>query len=350
MPLPFIIGGALLAKVAIGVGVAAGAVGVAKGVQGAIDSSDAKEIQEKAERVLRIAKRSMESEKDATSQAIEDLGKIKVGILAKEMNDFVVLYQQIKSVQLSDSIGLEELRKLGFSNQKLKEMKDVSIGAINVLAGLGAGAGAGALLGWGAYGGVMALGAASTGTAISALSGVAATNATLAWLGGGALAAGGGGMALGTAVLGGLVAGPALLITGGLFASSAKEQLNNAKSNLAEAREISEELSVGEEQLRIMAQYASELKGLLEKTNSAFKLSINNMSSIIEKKTEWKLYSIEEKQQVAATVKQAILLKGIIDTPLLTEDGVLTKEIKRVITNVKQNKEFIGSRWYCDSL
>ncbi len=37
-------------------------------------------------------------------------------------------------------------------------------------------------------------GTASTGTAISALSGAATTNAALAWLGGGALAAGGGGI------------------------------------------------------------------------------------------------------------------------------------------------------------
>jgi hypothetical protein len=44
-------------------------------------------------------------------------------------------------------------------------------------------------------------GVASTGTAISTLSGAAATNASLAWLGGGALAAGGGGMLVGTIVL-----------------------------------------------------------------------------------------------------------------------------------------------------
>lgn len=50
-------------------------------------------------------------------------------------------------------------------------------------------------------------GLASTGTAISALSGAAATNAALAWLGGGALVAGGGGMAAGQAFL--TMAGPA---------------------------------------------------------------------------------------------------------------------------------------------
>ena len=44
-------------------------------------------------------------------------------------------------------------------------------------------------------------GTASTGTAISSLSGAAATNAALAWLGGGTLAASGGGIAVGEALL-----------------------------------------------------------------------------------------------------------------------------------------------------
>lgn len=44
-------------------------------------------------------------------------------------------------------------------------------------------------------------GTASTGAAISSLSGVAASNAVLAWIGGGAVAAGGGGMALGSTIL-----------------------------------------------------------------------------------------------------------------------------------------------------
>ncbi|AVI91336.1 hypothetical protein CW753_18200 [Klebsiella pneumoniae] len=46
----------------------------------------------------------------------------------------------------------------------------------------------------GAWALVSAIGTASTGTAIGTLSGVAATNATLAWFGGGAVAAGGAGM------------------------------------------------------------------------------------------------------------------------------------------------------------
>lgn len=85
--------------------------------------------------------------------------------------------------------------------------------ASGVYAGLerfAAGAAAGAAAGVAAYAtftAASALGAAST--AISGLTGAAATNATWALLGGGSLAAGGLGMAGGTAVLAGIVALPA---------------------------------------------------------------------------------------------------------------------------------------------
>lgn len=58
------------------------------------------------------------------------------------------------------------------------------------------------------------IGVASTGAAISGLSGAAARNATLAWLGGGSLAAGGGGMALGSTVLTGLNVGVGIFAVG----------------------------------------------------------------------------------------------------------------------------------------
>lgn len=87
----------------------------------------------------------------------------------------------------------------------------------------------GALAGFGATGSVGLLATASTGTAISSLAGAAATNATLAWFGGGALAAGGLGMAGGTAVLGGLVAGPALAVGGFMLANKAEEALEKAR-------------------------------------------------------------------------------------------------------------------------
>ena len=56
---------------------------------------------------------------------------------------------------------------------------------------------------------------ASTGTAISGLSGAAATNAALAWLGGGTIASGGGGIAAGAAIVETVATGGAVIaITG----------------------------------------------------------------------------------------------------------------------------------------
>ena len=63
------------------------------------------------------------------------------------------------------------------------------------------GIGAGVVSAGGAAATVAAYGTASTLAPISTVAGAAATNATIAWFGGGALAAGGGGMALGAAVL-----------------------------------------------------------------------------------------------------------------------------------------------------
>jgi hypothetical protein len=79
-------------------------------------------------------------------------------------------------------------------------VRNAALGGVGGAA-TGAGTVAGAMVGVGAFG------TASTGTAISTLSGAAAYNATLAWFGGGAMAAGGSGIALGTAVLtgGGIV-------------------------------------------------------------------------------------------------------------------------------------------------
>lgn len=67
------------------------------------------------------------------------------------------------------------------------------------------GAGGGAVAATGTTVLVSSYATAGTGTAISSLSGAAASNATLAWLGGGTAASGGGGVAAGTAVLGGIV-------------------------------------------------------------------------------------------------------------------------------------------------
>lgn len=132
----------------------------------------------------------------------------------------------LKKARLKDRNLFEEFKA---SPDQLTISEIESLKAIEVLDGTAKSVSAGVATATAVYGLAQAIGTASTGTAISTLSGAAATNATLAWLGGGALAAGGGGMALGTSVLGGLVTGPALLAAG-FFMS---EKLEKVKTEVA---------------------------------------------------------------------------------------------------------------------
>ena len=119
-------------------------------------------------------------------------------------------------------------------------------GVGNLLAGGAGGAAAGAAVGsaaaYGTFVAAASFGTASTGAAISGLSGVAATNATLALLGGGTLAAGGAGIAGGTMVLASIVAAPMVV----LFASGLVWMV---KRNRKQQQELAAQLDDAEAQL-----------------------------------------------------------------------------------------------------
>ena len=101
--------------------------------------------------------------------------------------------------------------------------------------GAAAGAAVGGLGAYGTLTAALTFGTASTGAAISGLSGVAASSAAFAWLGGGSLAAGGAGIAGGTALLAGIVAAPVLLLAAGGV-------LLAARRTAKQRRELAEQL------------------------------------------------------------------------------------------------------------
>ena len=176
------------------------------------------------DKVEHAKERANESRKNC-GKAIDKLGKRKVAILDGSIKDFIKEFDKLNHVELSESCGLNELQKLVLDKKSFSDLRELQGVASSLAGGLASGAMAGALTAFGAYGVAGALATASTGTAIASLSGAAATNATLAFFGGGSLAAGGLGMAGGTAVLGGLVAGPALAVLGVIMDAKASKNL-----------------------------------------------------------------------------------------------------------------------------
>ena len=167
----------------------------------------------------------------------------------------------------------------------------------------------------GAYGSVGMLASASTGTAIASLSGVAATNATLAWLGGGALSAGGLGMAGGTAVLGGLVASPAIAITGFVMASKAEEALTKARTYESKVDQAIAQIDSMQVVLKGLQANAKETEIVLNKLTTTFdqcKPGIEN----------------NEPGAFERLVGVGKALKQVLDTPILEQDGSAVKNLK----------------------
>lgn len=172
---------------------------------------------------LQLAQKDSEDAMKRTNAKINELGTLdtplysalteiqtKFDLIRNVPTEIALEYEKVKAIQLNWKQQVDTIE------QQYKVSAKVGVGATATTAGVAV-----AALGPNiAMGIATTFGVASTGTAISALSGAAATNAALAWLGGGALAAGGGGMAAGSLLMslfgpvGWTIAGVAVVASG----------------------------------------------------------------------------------------------------------------------------------------
>ena len=300
MPLPLIIGAAAAVAGIVGGG---NAIGGATKMKKADDKMRAADSRHRGN-VARFDRESKE-----TNEVMDSLGNLELEIL----ESFKSFSDTIERIQ--NRPNFEEYNKCGVELPKYnkEELEKVSVGAAIILGGLG-GAAVGTAGGFAAAGAttaaVMALGTASTGTAIATLSGAAATNATLAALGGGALAAGGGGMALGSAILGGATLGVGLLVGGIIF--------NITGSGLSEkADEAEEQMLKAEKTINLSCEFFDKLKNTASKYKESLLVVKNKYDLVFSEvyrvvnlsgKVDWNEFTKEE--QLAT--KNSILLVGLL--------------------------------------
>lgn len=316
----------------IGIGAAAGAFGIGKSIKAGVDQKEANWANGRADEVIREASEKIEKCRKNCGSAIDTLGKRKIQILDESMKPFIEQFEKLNHVELSESKSLNELQKMAVDQKSFKELKELQSMATSMAGGLVSGAMTGAITAFGAYGAATTFAAASTGTAIASLSGAAATNATLAFFGGGSLAAGGLGIAGGTAVLGGLVAGPALAVLGLVVGSKASANLDKAYSNLSKANEFKEEMDAASSLCIGIRKRSAMFNRFLISLNCVFEPLIYEMSQIIsEKGTDFRTFSDEEKKTVAQAMAMAGAIKSILDTPVLDSEGNLTPESDKMV-------------------
>lgn len=341
MALPLIIGG--LAAVA-------GVAGVGSGIHGGVKMKEANDTMKLAKSKQERAVSLFEKKNNEITEQMDSIGRQELEIL-RSFDEFSDMIEKIQGRP-----DFKEYKHEGISlpDYEAEELKKVSAGAGVLLGGIG-GAAAGTAGGFAAAGAttsaVMALGTASTGTAIGSLYGVAQTNAVLAALGGGSLAAGGGGMALGTAVLGGATLGVGLLVGGIIFNVTGSKLSDKADEAYSQAEKTEREVG------RIIAYFnelnsvALTFKTSLTKIEDQYRKRLATLDHVVNfsEKVQWSDFTDKEKQMTENLVLLVGLLYKMCKTRLVYKDkegddlntvnrvevNTVVEEANKILNNVK---------------
>lgn len=153
-------------------------------------------------------------------------------------------------------------------------------------------------------------GTASTGAAISTLSGAAAANAALAWLGGGTLAAGGGGVVAGQALLalagpiGWTIAGAGLLGSIILFSKNKMESNKQKSEEIEQVKQNTERVREMDRQMETLMNETSQVRnGLTDSYHNGLTLYSGNYSD----------FSTEDKELLGSLVNNARTLSVLLN-------------------------------------
>jgi hypothetical protein len=334
MPIPILLGIAAAG---------AGLLGTKKAHDASKTNTRASSLNRRAEYYINKAKTGLEAKRSECQKSLETLGSTKLNVLNNGILPFVHSFKKIHNVDLRNSPGLEELSKFHITKQELAEMEKMGTLAEGIKNGAIGGVAAGALVAIGAYGAATTFGVvAGTGTAIGTLSGVAATNATLAFLGGGSLAAGGFGMVGGMAVLGSVAIGPALAVIGFVMNAKAQENLEKARANIAEAEKVIEQCDTASTLCDAIKDRCELFNSALNKLMKQLEGAVRTVNDIVKRYTEkygsadFNNFCDAEKKSITAACSLAKTVKSILDTPILMENGALTKESEKVLKSIPQ--------------
>lgn len=290
MPVPLLLIGATVA----------GVVGVGTWLDGRGRKKTARNIYSRH-------RRRYEYDLEQCDKGLEDVnGDLKkLGKLRLESLDMLKLAAEfLRKATVRDR---EPEKEFDFEPEILAKWESPGVEVSNIIRDATKSVTAGVSTAIGVYSAVGALGSASTGTAIGTLSGAAAQNATLAWLGGGSLAAGGGGMAVGVVTLGSLFVGPAALVTGLVEMTRAARFVTEIEGKKAEMKVASVQIKQQIEMIEVYRHRICELRESIFETRKSLQKLVKAGDPSIEK----------DVYKVWLTAKT---LGELLDTPVVDEN------------------------------
>lgn len=331
---------------------------------------EARQVNAIAENEFEQARYYVNLSREHARKALEQYGYKKLEVYDKYLRNFLLEYYRIKGIDFSSCQLEDSVYKQSISFSSLQETYYDYIDGLKKLVIKGDDRASIELMALGGDGSLAEAYISETG--ISTVSEAAASNATFAFLDGRkiAAAAGKGGVVLGAAVLGGLVAIPALLVGGLALNAKSQKALIKAEQDLAQVNAFVSEskaaiavLSEIKEQAEQLKSTLTQLSARLGKMTKELKfISDSQIQKRIMKRTlqmikkaimrilnkfgfsvpEWlkrpmtvdfTKFTDSEKNHLLKVVSLAQTTKNLMETDLLSDEGTVSIESKDVLKN-----------------
>ncbi|WJI96137.1 sortase [Helicobacter pylori] len=307
MPLPFILAG---------VAIAAAGYGVKKGIDALDADCEADEFIKKAESLKEEAKRkadSVDSVRSSRNQALVRLGKKKLHILSHTASNFLDHFHRLERLRITigtKDTDMQDLRK------QISDMRNL-LNQLNTK-GIDGDSALGVIAGYGRLG-------VSSFTA-------------------GAIMVGG------MAVVGELVAAPALAILGAFSASKMEKKLENAKAYCSQVEAAVKKADVMIDQFQAiekMAMYFTRLTRQITKFDALFfSLSQEAIATMKKHNYDTYRYNQKEKDQLSVTVSTLSTLSAFLKVPIMDEHQKLNEKTQKALNLMRDQMDSLENRNY----
>lgn len=133
------------------------------------------------------------------------------------------------------------------------------------------------------------------------------------------------------------MAGPALAIFGHIVGNKGEEALNNARSNLAEAKTFRDEAGLMAIRLYAIQPVTALANTTFSNVSGRLRHAVRDLQGVINTHgTDYRAFPPESREVVLRSVKFAQLLKAMIDTPILDKDGKLVLSTEKRVQEIEQ--------------
>ena len=330
------VAGTTAGATALGTITTSGVVGGVSAVSGVSKMSKASSIANEAKSLYSSGREEFDYTERQTNEALVELGKQKLFIWEK-FSVFENTFSRIQNLEIQGEAKIE--KKLSLDVNRLEQVYLLAESAKAVIKDGTISLSSGQLIGTACATGITSVATASTGTAIASLHGIAAYNASMAALGGGALKAGGLGIAGGKTVLSAMTFAPALAV-GGLFLNA------RGGKSLKDAKESKEEAEKLVQQMKQAVKLMNKLQGLcskLSETIRKYEMILDNLLQwlieLTNRECDASFYTDEEITKCYASYRIVEILYDLTTTELFStnDDKTVVHSVK--IDNAVKNSE-----------